>query len=222
LVFRPRKRAASPCSSRGFRPLQRFASRGELPNSSKIPTCRLRCVLRVSHPLDALLPPRPAELVSSRFRSWGLPSEVLLLQAAPYALSSAATLMRLVLFLGRTSASGSSTQPRIPTTGPVFSRGTASDTSLGFCPSEASCQKRFGPARKDRKQGPSRALTTRPKRPCHRRPRVTTASDAVFLFRESHCPLGVSHLVDHLESSKVPQRTGYLFPSRTVPRCRGP
>jgi hypothetical protein len=146
--FHARKTSSATLLLPRFGPLQRFANRGELPNSSKIPTCRLRCVLRVSHPLDALLPPRPAGFVSPRFRSWGLPFEVLLLQATPYALSSAATLMQLVLFLGRTSTSGLSTQPRVPTTGPVFSRGTASDTSLGFSPSEASCQSWLAPMRR--------------------------------------------------------------------------
>lgn len=37
----------------------------------RVPTHRLRCIPRVSHPLDALLPARPAGLVSSRSRSWG-------------------------------------------------------------------------------------------------------------------------------------------------------
>ena len=36
------------------------------------------CALRVSHPLDALLPPRPAGLVPSRSRVWGSPFEALL------------------------------------------------------------------------------------------------------------------------------------------------
>lgn len=62
-----------------FGPLQRFASRREPPKPGKIPTHRLSCVLRVSRPLDALLPPRPAGFVPPRFRSWGLPFEVLLL-----------------------------------------------------------------------------------------------------------------------------------------------
>ena len=57
-----------------FLPLQRLASHEEPLTSGGIPSHRLRCVLRVSHPLDALLPPRPARLVSSRFRSWGSPS----------------------------------------------------------------------------------------------------------------------------------------------------
>lgn len=65
IVLRPR-----------FLPLQRFASREEPLSPGRIPARRLRCVPRVSHPLDALLPPRPAGLVSSRFRSWGSPSRL--------------------------------------------------------------------------------------------------------------------------------------------------
>jgi hypothetical protein len=56
-----------------FIPLQRFSSRTEPLTSAAIPRRRLRCALRVSHPLDALLPARPTELVSSRTRSWGFP-----------------------------------------------------------------------------------------------------------------------------------------------------
>jgi len=37
----------------------------------RFPNHRLRCALRVSHPLDALLPARPAGPISSRSRSWG-------------------------------------------------------------------------------------------------------------------------------------------------------
>jgi hypothetical protein len=59
-----------------FLPLQRFASHEEPLSPGGIPTHRLRCALRVSHPLGALLPPRPAGLVSSRFRSWGSPSRL--------------------------------------------------------------------------------------------------------------------------------------------------
>jgi len=55
---------SASCQSRGATYLRRF------------PTHRLRCALRVSHPLGALLPPRPAGLVSSRFRSWGSPSRL--------------------------------------------------------------------------------------------------------------------------------------------------
>ena len=40
---------------------------------------RLRCAPRVSHPLDALLPTRPAGFISSRIRSWAHPFEALIL-----------------------------------------------------------------------------------------------------------------------------------------------
>jgi hypothetical protein len=72
-----RHRGAHPSMLRPrFLPLQRLASREEPLIPGGIPTHRLRCVPRVSHPLDALLPPRPAGLVSSRFRSWGSPSRL--------------------------------------------------------------------------------------------------------------------------------------------------
>ena len=54
-----------------FFPLQRFTSYGELRNPSGLPPHRFGCALRVCCPLDALLPPQPAGLVSSRLRSWG-------------------------------------------------------------------------------------------------------------------------------------------------------
>lgn len=41
------------------------------------PTHRLRCALRFSQPLDALLPVRSIGLVSSRIRPWGFPCEAL-------------------------------------------------------------------------------------------------------------------------------------------------
>jgi hypothetical protein len=53
------------------------------------------CVLRISHPLDAFRPPQPTELISSRIRLWGLPSEVSPLDNEPYVLSNAAALMEL-------------------------------------------------------------------------------------------------------------------------------
>jgi hypothetical protein len=79
-----------------FVPLQRFAGREEPLTPSEIPARRLRCAPRVSHPLDALLPPRPAGLVSSRFRSWGSPSR-LVPHTVPYALSSAGPLRFLAM-----------------------------------------------------------------------------------------------------------------------------
>jgi hypothetical protein len=40
----------------------------------QFPNCRLSYALRVSHPLDVLLPARPPGLISFRFHSWGFPS----------------------------------------------------------------------------------------------------------------------------------------------------
>jgi len=61
-----------------FFPLQRLSSLAEPPTSGGSQTVRLCCALRVSHPLDALLPARPVGLVSSRSRSWGSPFEALI------------------------------------------------------------------------------------------------------------------------------------------------
>ena len=64
---------------RGFLPSSVLpAMRSHLPPAGTTPN-RLRCALRVSHPLDALLPARPAELISSRSRYWALPSEAFFL-----------------------------------------------------------------------------------------------------------------------------------------------
>jgi hypothetical protein len=80
-----------------------------------VPNRRSRCALRVSHPLDALLPPRSAGLVSSRYRSWGFPSRLCSLRW-PYALSNAASLMDLAEDgMNRHAAlQGSSTHRRSP------------------------------------------------------------------------------------------------------------
>jgi hypothetical protein len=121
-----------------FFPLQRLASREEPLSSGGIPAHRLGCVPRVSHPLDALLPPRPARLVSSRFRSWGSPSR-LAPHAVPYALSSAGPLG----FLARPSRAppplqGSSTPRGSCTRTWGLARGPRR-CLLGFGHFEASC-----------------------------------------------------------------------------------
>jgi len=77
---------------------------------------QLSCVLRVSHPLDALLPPRPARLIPSWFRSWGSPFEALLLSLVPYALSSAAAFLEFILL------QGFCTPMRVPHVGMGFSQ----------------------------------------------------------------------------------------------------
>jgi hypothetical protein len=98
-----------------FRPLQRFPSHGEPLNPVRSHLIRLRCALRVSHPLDALLPPWPAGHISSQSRSWGLPFGALLPPAVPYVLSDAATLMELARASRRlASPPGFRTPPGIP------------------------------------------------------------------------------------------------------------
>jgi len=67
-----------PRSFRGFPPLQRFRSVAEPQPPAGSRPVRLRCVLRVSLPLDALLPTTPPGLIPSRSRSWGSPFEAFL------------------------------------------------------------------------------------------------------------------------------------------------
>lgn len=55
----------------------------------------LRCTLRFSQPLSALLPPKPSQLISSGFRPWDSPYEDLILTAVPYVLSNAAPFLGL-------------------------------------------------------------------------------------------------------------------------------
>ena len=76
---------------RGFFPFSVFQSRGAT-YLRRFPFRRLRCALRVSHPLDALLPSRPSGLVPSRYRSWGFTLRGLDPHLVPYALSDAAPL----------------------------------------------------------------------------------------------------------------------------------
>jgi hypothetical protein len=87
------------------------------------------------HDLPGLFHPGPAHgLCPSRFSSSN---------AVPYALSSAAPLLRLTLpSKEEVSTSGVNTLPGVPNAGPGFSQVTASDTSMGFFPFEASCQYR--------------------------------------------------------------------------------
>jgi hypothetical protein len=57
---------------RGFCPYSVFPDTGSDESHLRHPVpLACVCARRVSHPLDALLPPWPAELVSSRSRSWG-------------------------------------------------------------------------------------------------------------------------------------------------------
>jgi len=118
-----------------FCPLQRFASHGEPLNPARSQLIRLGCALRVSHPLDALLPPWPAELISSRFRSWGSPFEAFLPPLVPYALSSAASLVELRRVTSYPAPpSGLGTPARVPHAGLGFSQTTRQMPPWAFSP----------------------------------------------------------------------------------------
>jgi hypothetical protein len=67
------------------------------------PTATSTYILRVSHPLDVLLPEHSVGPISSRSRSWGSPFKALLLTVEPYVLSNAATSMALPAYGVRTS-----------------------------------------------------------------------------------------------------------------------
>jgi hypothetical protein len=64
----------------------------EEPLTRQDPSRRFRCVPRVSHPLDALLPSWPPGLIPSRFRSWGSALRGFAPRLVPYVLSDAAPL----------------------------------------------------------------------------------------------------------------------------------
>jgi hypothetical protein len=74
------------CPFRGLFPFGVSEPRGAT-QPRRFPSRRLRCALRVSHPLDALLPSRPPGLVPSRFRPWGFSLRGLAPRLVPYALS---------------------------------------------------------------------------------------------------------------------------------------
>jgi hypothetical protein len=75
----PKDLRHTPCPFRGLFPFNVFPAVGSHIPPTRTYPCRLRFALRVSHPLDALLPPRPAGLISFRSRPWGLPFEALIL-----------------------------------------------------------------------------------------------------------------------------------------------
>jgi hypothetical protein len=129
---------------RGSWPLQRFSSHGERPYCIRPravpPACGSGCVLRVSHPLDALLPPRPVGLVSSRSRSWGSTLRGLALRGAVRTSRSAATLWGFRPDLSAGSAPpGFGTPPTASSTVPVIHQSSAPPDLHGLFPCEASC-----------------------------------------------------------------------------------
>jgi hypothetical protein len=81
-----------------FLPLRRFPDHGQPHTSRGYQTSGLRCLLSVSRALEALIHPRPAGLVSCRFRPWGFTLQGRYPLAEPFALSSAVTLLQLASF----------------------------------------------------------------------------------------------------------------------------
>jgi hypothetical protein len=92
---------------------------------------RLCCALRVSHPLNALLPPRPAELISSRSRPWGFPTGSWLPHGAVRPLERRSPPDVGSLQAARLALRAWHTMRR-PSAGPRFSRIAALATPLGF------------------------------------------------------------------------------------------
>jgi hypothetical protein len=118
---------SSVCQPRGATYLRRFPPR------------RLRCALRVSHPLDALLPSWPSGLVPSRYRSWGFTLRGLAPRTVPYALSDAAPLGVSSRPKRRDRPARDSHTTRSPTTGLVIKPGSRAGCPLGLSRSEVSC-----------------------------------------------------------------------------------
>jgi hypothetical protein len=81
-----------------FFPLRRFPDPGQPHTSRGYQTSGLRCLLSVSHALEALIHPRPAGLVSCRSRPWGFTLQGRYPLAEPRALSSTVTLLQLTSF----------------------------------------------------------------------------------------------------------------------------
>jgi hypothetical protein len=73
IVENPKGPQMNRRSFRGFFPYDVFPDSRSHLTPTKTPLRWLRCALRVSHPLNALLPSRPPKLISSWSRPWGFP-----------------------------------------------------------------------------------------------------------------------------------------------------
>jgi hypothetical protein len=200
-----------------FFPLQRLASREEPLSSGGIPAHRLRCVPRVSHPLDALLPPRPAELVSSRFRSWGSPSR-LAPHTVPYALSSAGPL-RFSTGSSRTAPplQGSSTPCRSCPRAWGLARWPRRCLH-GIGPFEASCVGRREP--NDQLTSPHALLRVGRVLAFPLAPQGLYQASAQPLSLESDVASMGFSTSSSISTLRSDAGTGLSFPRRPVPRCR--
>lgn len=122
-----------------LRPFSVFgASRSHIPPVGSQPY-RLRCVFRVSLPLDALLPMTPPGLIPSRSRSWGSPFEVLLRPLCRTSFSNAESLLgfRRILRISAALSGVFHTASSTPA-GLGFNQVPRVDCLLGFLPSEVS------------------------------------------------------------------------------------
>jgi len=196
-----------PQSLPRFCPLQRFANRAEPQTPSAFPTRWSRCALRVSHPLDALLPTRSPGPISSRSRSWGLPFEALLPARCRTPSQTP-------------SPSGFMKQPRLKTTPRPFrvshTARSPNRRSWGlarirrWCPrglfsSEVSCLNLRWPAVRVTSHASPHVLL-RPDVHAHRpagTPGYFASGAAADLSRDPLNPLGILFLVDPLASLSV-------------------
>jgi hypothetical protein len=127
---------------RGFFPFSVCQSRGAT-YPRRFPPRRLRCALRVSHPLDALLPSRPPGLIPSRYRSWGLTLRGLNPRLMPYALSSAAPLRGFASTKRRGRPSRDTHTKQSPPSGLGISQAPFDACLLGLSRSEVSCSQQW-------------------------------------------------------------------------------
>jgi hypothetical protein len=127
---------------RGFFPFSVSQSRGAT-YPRRFPSRRLRYALRVSHPLDALLPSRPSGLIPSRYRSWGLTLRGLIPRLVPYALSSAAPLRGFASTKRRGRPSRDTHTKRSRSSGLGISQAPFDTCLLGLSRSEVSCSQQW-------------------------------------------------------------------------------
>jgi hypothetical protein len=80
-----------------FIPLRRFPEYGQPLYSRGYHTTGLRCLLSVSHALEAFIRPHPAGLISCRSRPWGSTLQGRYPLAEPFTLSSALALLQFTV-----------------------------------------------------------------------------------------------------------------------------
>lgn len=183
------------------------------------PSRRLRCALRVSHPLDALLPSRPSGFVPSRYRPWGLTLRGLNPQPTPYVLSNAAPLWGFSpLPQDRSRPFRDPHAGKSPSTGLGFSQVTAPDASLGFPASRYTA--RNDEERSHAPSSPHALIRTGLTVTGPPAPQGILRCGLDRSLSRSINPRAVFHLVGILDSLVIPQGWAYGFPSGADPRRR--